>query len=150
MDSVIESYLIQLQPQSLLECSAQPWPGLEDWCRTRGIAFSTQLPAETITYSQPIDLALVHDALEGVDTAAGQQLLGHIRNSLARRIWLLVDSTSSWSLPTLTALGFRKIDLPFGPSIASYLYDLNSYNHKRSWNNSRFWANPENFNKFRW
>ena len=29
-------------------------------------------------------------------------------------------------------------------------YNLKTYNIKRDWNNSKGWANPENFNKYRW
>ena len=28
--------------------------------------------------------------------------------------------------------------------------DLDNYNFERSWNNSRFWANPENWGKYWW
>lgn len=31
-----------------------------------------------------------------------------------------------------------------------YHYDISRYNFKRSWNNPKFWANPENFNRYRW
>jgi hypothetical protein len=31
-----------------------------------------------------------------------------------------------------------------------YSYNLQTYNKKRGWNNSDGWANPENFEKFRW
>ena len=29
-------------------------------------------------------------------------------------------------------------------------YNLKNYNIKRDWNNPKGWANPENFNKYRW
>ena len=29
-------------------------------------------------------------------------------------------------------------------------YNLKTYNLKRDWNNPKGWANPENFNKYRW
>ena len=29
-------------------------------------------------------------------------------------------------------------------------YNLKTYNIKRDWNNPKGWANPENFNKYRW
>lgn len=150
MDSAIESYLLQLKPQSLLECSTAPWSELERFCCTHAIPFSTTSPAAIAACSQPFDLALVHDVLEGMDAPAGHQVLGLLRNSLARRIWLLVDPDSNWPLSTLIALGFHKADPASIIAKESYIYDLSSYNHKRSWNNPRFWANPENFNKFRW
>lgn len=97
-----------------------------------------------------VDLAIVHD-IPDTASATQQRLLGYMRNCLVKRIWLLLPEDADWPLQTLTALGFRgDDDSPAPAGMRSYTYDIGSYNHKRSWNNARFWANPENFNKFRW
>ena len=46
----------------------------------------------------------------------------------------------------LFELGFLKT-----PDIdVIFTYNLESYNKKRNWNNADGWANPENFDKYRW
>jgi len=34
--------------------------------------------------------------------------------------------------------------------LCCHSYNLKTYNIKRDWNNPKGWANPENFNKYRW
>lgn len=152
MDSVIIDYIRQHQPESLLECTGSPWTELEQFCRAEGIRFLSVAPQQIADCSEPIDLAVVHDTLETLGATSGEQILGHLRNSLTKRIWLLMAQNAEWPLHSLVALGFKKDKVPLltESQLQSYTYDINSYNHKRTWNNSRFWANPENFNKFRW
>jgi len=69
--------------------------------------------------------------------------LGQIKNQLAQKI-IMVNSKSDEK--RLFELGFLKtpdIDIIF-------TYNLESYNKKRNWNNADGWANPENFDKYRW
>ncbi|MEK9649470.1 MAG: DUF6231 family protein [Gammaproteobacteria bacterium] len=48
-------------------------------------------------------------------------------------------------------LGFIMADnIEIGSSIDCYTYNLKNYNYKRPWNSAKDWANPENFDKFRW
>lgn len=152
MDPNILSALAEFQPESLLECSLAPWPELDDFCRTHKIPLYRLAPSEIAEASLTADLAIVHNTLESVGTRPGQQILGYLRNSLAKRIWVLVSKDSDWPLQDFIGLGFRRDASLLSDTsyLHSYTYDIRSYNHKRNWNNPRFWANPENFHKYRW
>ena len=48
----------------------------------------------------------------------------------------------------LSELGFLKLELKGAENF--YSYNLDSYNKKRNWNSPEGWANPDNFDKYRW
>lgn len=106
-------------------------------------------------FSSKVDLVLINNTLEFMSLAEGKTLLGQIRNFGALHIAVLVDDNSAWSFNDFISLGFRK-QQEFLPecdqsrSYTLYTYNLDSYNHKRTWNNARFWANPDMWNKSRW
>ncbi|WP_372972461.1 DUF6231 family protein [Marinobacter sp.] len=101
--------------------------------------------------AEPHDLALVSDTLEAMDRTTGTLLLGQLRNLGNRRIAVLVDDTSQWSLTDLVALGFtRQVGGDGQGGHSLYTYNIDTYNHKRDWNNPKYWANPEMWDKARW
>lgn len=154
MDEVIEQRLLQLQPQVVLECSGVPWPGVTDRLASHGISHDTIDPKNLVEQdaTRRYDLALVHHALEDMSLTEGEQLLARLRNAWAERIWLLLDPHAHWPFARLLALSFKRDDSDelSKTDFTHYTYDIGSYNHKRTWNNPRFWANPENFHKYRW
>jgi hypothetical protein len=152
VDSTIIAKIEEFGPRSLLEVSNSASAEIKEFCNQKGISYQLVAPQDVQQVSQPADLAVVHDAFENVPLAEGRQILGYLRNSLTHSIWLLLESNADWPLSEFIALGFKKHQdlIPPESNLRSYTYDLNSYNHKRSWNNPRFWANPENFQKYRW
>ena len=108
------------------------------------------------------DFAVVVDFLEHLPKSTGVQHLGQLRNFLSQRIWVLIKDSPVWSFNDFIGLGFSHVAPATTSNGAStndqegwrktqcYGYDLNTYNRIRSWNNSRHWANPENFRKYRW
>ena len=101
---------------------------------------------------QPIgmaDLALVTDVLARLSHEDARQLLGWLRNAGARRVAVSVAPGDDWSFNDMIALAFRRYSaLDDGTTV--YAYDIETYNRPRDWNNSRYWANPENWGKYRW
>lgn len=87
------------------------------------------------------------------DLSLWQPALGLVKNLYCERVLVLFrDSDTKNINETLRALGFfNEEDYPVLQSHYRCMsYNLCSYNRKRDWNNARFWANPENFNRFRW
>lgn len=83
------------------------------------------------------------------------QLLAGYRNALVQGILVLcgVDGSSGGlSENQFYGLGFKKIaEFPHPQyPLMAFEYNLRNYNHKRLWNNSKYWANPENFGKYWW
>ncbi|WP_111641338.1 DUF6231 family protein [Marinimicrobium alkaliphilum] len=97
------------------------------------------------------DLALVTDTLEHRDKSEARQLLGQLRNYGTRQIAVLVTDSTPWTLSDFIGLGFRRqAQLDTDPPLSLYTYNIDTYNHKRPWNNARFWANPERWGKHWW
>ncbi|MCG8612157.1 MAG: DUF6231 family protein [Pseudomonadales bacterium] len=101
-----------------------------------------------------VSLALVNTGLQRLTRAQAQSAIGQLRNYVATRILVAIypELDSPLSFNDWLALGFRKgptLNLS-GRAVATYEYNLVSYNPKREWNNSKNWANPELFDKHRW
>lgn len=102
------------------------------------------------------DLALVVQTLETASAAQGRQWLSALRDVHAHGVFALINNeapgASAWTVAEFIALGFRKSqanrELPHGWSL--YRYDIYDYKTTPSWLNSRYWANPERWNKARW
>lgn len=129
-------------------------------CKFDVVAIDENKPA--FEQTQVSNFVLISDALEQLGTEKGSLLLGQLRNLGVRQIAALVDNDSDWAFTDFLGLGFRKhvelepSDHPNDSSANNhrsytlYTYNLDNYNHKRTWNNPRFWANPEMWNKARW
>jgi len=71
--------------------------------------------------------------------------IGLVKNALSQK--LIIFSLENIS-EDLLRLGLVK---EFSEKeLHCHSYNLKTYNIKRDWNNSKGWANPENFNKYRW
>ena len=72
--------------------------------------------------------------------------IGLIKNALSQK--LIIFSSERNVNEDLLKLGLVK---EFSEKdLCCYSYNLKTYNIKRDWNNSKGWANPENFEKYRW
>lgn len=101
---------------------------------------------------QDIDLVLVSKEVEALDKTSAVQIIGQLRNSLNAQILVLLSSSAPLDFADMIGLGFKLEANGFSDKndTTLYTYDITNYNKKREWNNSRFWANPGNFHKFRW
>ena len=86
-------------------------------------------------------------AVAGGATAVLRRLLASVRDRYARRV-LIPDHNSTLTLTDYLALGFERLP---GKGLESvYLFDPDAESRQREWNNARDWANPENFDLYRW
>ena len=83
------------------------------------------------------------------------QLLAHFRNNGCPSICSFEPAQlaeNETCFRTYLSLGFTKgvsLNTKSG-DYQAFIYDIGRYNRRRSWNNAKFWANPENFNRYRW
>jgi hypothetical protein len=119
--------------------SRQEFAGLPaDMTWLTGLATFRDLPAER-TWT----VAILFDQLDHLGEPP-EHLLAALRDRMARRV-VVLDHTLP---PTdFIALGFEL--LPGAPG-EGYLFDPDSPARRREWNNPDHWANPENFDKYRW
>ena len=105
-----------------------------------------------LPFQQRFDLAIVRlDLLEKDQHSETQliQMLVKLRDLFAKR--LLVTATLQ-DEKVLRSLGFTKLisDQYQDADFAIWQFNILTYKHVPDWFNSKFWANPENWNKFRW
>ena len=92
------------------------------------------------------DLYIVLD-----DILASESDIGIIKNLLSQKIVIFTDFKQSKKIDEIMLkLGFQTELRNKINNLKCYSYNLKTYNNKRTSNNSKGWANPENFDKFRW
>jgi hypothetical protein len=144
------------QPETLLCCGetagkvGQVWLNQKPEHRQLTLDSSdpnTGLPPEVVP-----DLAIITETLEDLSHEQGTLLLGQLRNFGTQRIAVLVSESSGWHFNDFIGLGFQrhgKVEQD-DQTLTLFTYNLDSYNHKRTWNNPDYWANPEMWGKAWW
>ena len=92
------------------------------------------------------DLAIVADALEYMEKGHARKLLAALRDVHASRLCVAVRTGERWQ--GLTS-HWDPTETDGGP-IHLYKYDIATYKQTPDWLNSRHWANPAMWNKYRW
>lgn len=144
-----------LKPSNLLVISSKLYPLLKaskPACTLTSLDLEA-MPLETFSEHlsplvQHIDMVIVAEDIETLDRERATQVIGQLRNVLNAQIIALLSSKAALGFNEMIGLGFKRESIESG--LATYTYDIANYNKKREWNNARFWANPQNFDKFRW
>ncbi|MCG2580093.1 MAG: DUF6231 family protein [Marinobacter sp.] len=144
------------QPQTLLVCGALAEEAGRHWLLHNKHSHLTTLTETSLKDAFPLpeiqDLALVTDVLEQLPRAQGEMFLGQLRNYGTHQIAVVVKPDHGWRFTDFIALGFRRqaeLESDSAPSTL-YTYNIDTYNHKRAWNNPDNWANPEMWGKAWW
>ena len=148
------------RPDSLLLISMNPVPLLEQWCSEHHCQLSTisELdPFAELADTRRFDLVVIADQLEYMNRHSGEELLGLVRNLHSDAMVVLYQPALApqklrWQLADFLGMGLRRqgVFRDDNREMSLYSYELGSYNFVRSWNNARFWANPENWGKYWW
>ena len=105
-----------------------------------------------LPFTQRYDVGFVlldSQELLAISNIQKSQLLVKLRDLMAKRI-VVVSQLQDEKL--LRSLGFSQlIDKTLHDrDFALWQFNILTYKHVPDWFNSKFWANPENWNKFRW
>ena len=155
-EKVLARILDTSQPDILLYCGdtasrvSEVWHGQRKAVRL--LALDTADPNARLPLDSVPDLAIITDTLEHLPYEEGALLLGQLRNYGTHQIAVLVPQTTDWGFTDFIALGFQRhadIESENG-ALTLYTYNLDTYNHKRAWNNPDNWANPEMWGKAWW
>ena len=88
-------------------------------------------------------------ALDDIENSESD--IGIIKNLLSQKIVIFTNfNKDKGTNEMMLKLGFQTELLDKNNKLKCFSYNLKTYNSKRSWNNAKGWANPENFDKFRW
>ena len=93
----------------------------------------------------PVDLFIV---LDDIDLCQSQ--IGTIKNLLSQKIIIFTRPKDGIKESNMIKLGFQVELEDSSNKLLCFSYNLKTYNNKRFWNTSEGWANPENFDKYRW
>ena len=119
---------------------------------TRSQLLTTPFKLQQLNEMQPVDLAIISELTESLSKEQAIAWLGLLRNSRAQHIIVIANVAPSfsptWYLADYLSMGMKHIASTEQYQV--YSYALASYQSKREWLNSRFWANPENYDKYRW
>ena len=105
-----------------------------------------------LPFQQRYDMGVVMlDSFEMQDLDAQKmsQILVKLRDLFAKRL-VVVSRLQDEKL--LRALGFTQLidKTTHEADFALWQFNILTYKHVPDWFNSKFWANPENWDKFRW
>ena len=152
--NVITSMLDDLfteQPISTALCIGQ---NLEQYNHHQSIQWQYFNPSAflSLPFTQRFDLGLVFltgVAMSQLTAAEKSQALVKLRDLMAKRIVVVAQRSDE---QFMRALGFTQfIDHShYEEDFALWQFNILTYKHVPDWFNSKFWANPENWNKFRW
>jgi hypothetical protein len=117
-------------------------------------------PIDKIESKERYDLVYLY-GLEKFEKQSALHLIASLRDLHADHLFLTVphgdnwnseEFSSEWTLNDLIACGLH-LHCSFGEDekqIQLYRFELSDYKTTPDWLNSRFWANPELFDKYRW
>lgn len=143
--------LSQQQPISTAICIGKNWAEYPSVAAIQWQHFSVSDFLKQ-PFTQRYDLGAVilnRDELAELPTAQRAQLLVKLRDLFAKRI-LVIASDSDTGL--LRALGFSQLleSDADAQQLAIWQFNILSYKQVPDWLNAKYWANPDNWNKFRW
>ena len=162
MDLVQETLLESLQgfaPRSVLCIAPNPLPAVEIYrqhqkdCSVESV--TAVAPGDALKSLGRFDFGLVHNVLERLDSENGTALLARLRDLHCPRFavtWSAGVNDPAWTDGAFLSLGMalhRRIELD-GVTTTVYHYDIDTYNPRREWNDNSQWANPGNFDRYRW
>jgi Family of unknown function (DUF6231) len=154
----LRAFCARSRPQSMLLVS--PY-GADRFGLTEaevGCAVQARLPATLARETRRFDLALVIGAVEMLDREEALGLVSRLRDLNSRRLLLLLDTDAAgpgpaaWREQDWLAMGMRRLD-PINECkerFLLYAFSIADYKLTPEWLNSRFWAHPERFGKYRW
>jgi len=151
--SIILSLLIaQSHCKSVLLAGETAINSCNDLQDTRSHVLKTPFSLEQFNVQGAIDLAIISDLIETLPKQEAIQWLSMVRNRYAQHLVLVVNhdiaNQQGWLIADYLALGLQQHGA-YG-DYQLFSYNIESYRPKRDWLNSRFWANPENYDKYRW
>ena len=146
-------FVRKFKPQSVLTAGETARDCLENMQDTRLLHLATPFSQQQLDSLAQIDLAVISHLVESLSLSEAQQWLGTVRNLYAPHIILITEPELArqrgWQLANFLAMGLTHI-AGSNEGLQLYSYAIENYQPKRDWLNSRFWANPENYDKYRW
>ncbi|RKZ86366.1 MAG: hypothetical protein DRQ39_05810 [Gammaproteobacteria bacterium] len=152
VSTILSPLLTQFQPESVLIVGETARDFYQDKNDTRSQVLTTPFNLDKLSTIVTVDLAIISEITDTLVKPQALEWLGMIRNCYAQHIIVISDIEQStqqgWQLADFLGMGMKHVATTAKYQIFSYA--IENYQLKREWQNSQFWANPENYDKYRW
>lgn len=153
LSSLLAPFVHHFKPKSILTAGDTAAMCLQIDNDTKLQHLTTPFNQQQLQTLAPVDLAVISHLTESLDKAMAQQWLGMIKNRYAPHVLLIshpdIAKNQGWMFTDYLAMGFRHIG-GTEDGLQIFSYAIENYQPKRDWLNSRFWANPDMYDKYRW
>ena len=143
--------LTQEQPIQTALCIGQ---NLEQYDQNQSIrwAYFNVTELLSLPFTQRYDLGFVvldNTEMSSLSDVTKAQFLVKLRDLMAKKLVVVATEQDN---KLMRSLGFTQLieKLAQGNDLAIWQFNILNYKHVPDWFNSKYWANPENWNKFRW
>jgi hypothetical protein len=152
LSKIILPFIQQFQSKTILTAGETAITLAKEVHDTRSITLKSPFKLTQFQSLSLVDLAIISDLIESHSKEIATQWFGILRNRHAQHIILITDKNKAvapgWTLADFLALGLRLHHS--SDDLQIFTYAIENYQPHHDWLNSRFWANPENYNKYRW
>ncbi|KKM22836.1 hypothetical protein LCGC14_1621280 [marine sediment metagenome] len=153
LSKLITPLITQFSPKTILTAGEAAATCLQTDNDTRIHHLKTPYHQQQLEDISAVDLAIISELTESLSKPLAQAWLGTIKNYYAPHIILISHPTlaakHNWQFTDYLAMGFKHI-AGSQDGLRIFSYAIENYQPKRDWLNSRFWANPEMYDKYRW
>ena len=153
LSSLLTPLIEQFNPKTILTAGETAASCLQTDNDTRLQHLATPFTQQQLQHIEAVDLAVISHLTESIDKPAAQAWLGTIKNQYAPHVILIshteLATNNQWQFTDYLAMGFKHI-AGTEEGLRIFSNAIENYQPKRDWLNSRFWANPEMYDKYRW
>jgi|GEM_PF-988165 len=163
---ILTAFLEQRQPQHILAVGAEALNLTSEWCAKNTESTLTTFPdareLNADAFAHPVDFALLAGQLNLLSADVVEPTIAGLRDRYSKHLMVQLDeeprgnedhdgqdqtrAENTLNTEDLRALGLRLVS----GSRRLFQFNLDNYKHNPDWLNSRYWANPAQWNKRRW
>lgn len=152
--NVITSMLDDLSQEQPIQTALCIGQNLEQYDQNQSIrwAYFNVTELLSLPFTQRYDLGFVvldNTEMSGLSDVTKAQFLVKLRDLMAKKLVVVATEQDN---KLMRSLGFTQLIEKSAQSndLAIWQFNILNYKHVPDWFNSKYWANPENWNKFRW
>lgn len=152
--NVITSMLDDLSQEQSIQTALCIGQNLEQYDQNQSIrwAYFNVTELLSLPFTQRYDLGFVvldNTEMSSLSDVTKAQFLVKLRDLMAKKLVVVATEQDN---KLMRSLGFTQLieKSAQGNDLAIWQFNILNYKHVPDWFNSKYWANPEHWNKFRW
>lgn len=168
IQAILSRILLEHPPKNMLCLGRETGDAVKEFlaqwpqCRMTQLditALGVHKTLEMLNLQDIFEFGIVADSIEHLNKTSAEHLLARLRDIHTKKLLIIVpiskqwkNHTSYWEETDLLALGFilkAKLTVKDKP-VHVYAFDITSYKTTPEWLNSKYWANPDLWNRYWW